>query len=103
MPSELSAHGLDLVGPEAEDLEIREAPVGLAQMGREGDALAIRGDALVVVACRLQGVARDHPDLRMIRVLAQQLALDPDRPLVFARAYEHGGVNVVEARLGRID
>ena len=98
---ERRAHVRDLGFVEAERLEIREAPVRLAEVRIERDAAAIRIDRAVGVAGRLERVAIAQPDVRLRRLLTEQRRVDRDRRLVVAGAAEHRGLEVPVRRIRR--
>ena len=83
-PRELPAHDGDVARLEAERLEVGEAPPGLAEVGKKLGAPAVRIDAFVRPAKRLERVAVTHPAFRQRGLLAEKNFIDFDRFLVFA-------------------
>ncbi len=99
---QLRAHRSDVRLREPEGLQVREAPISLAQMRRQLDTLAIGAETLVLATGRLQRMAVAHPDLGVARILGEHVCIQPDRLLVFADADEDGSLQVSIAGIARL-
>ena len=86
---ELRAHVRNVGGVEAVGLEVRQAEPHLTQARIELDRPAVGADAVVGSPGGLQRVAVTHPDLRLARVLLEDVLVDADGLLVFADARQH--------------
>ena len=99
---QLRAHRSDVRLREPEGLQVREAPIGLAEMRRQLDTLAIGAETLVLATGRLQRMAVAHPDLGVARILGEHVCIQPDRLLVFADTDEDGSLQVSIAGIARL-
>ena len=99
---ELLAHGLRLRRREAKRLEIREAPVSLAEIRRPFDALEIGVDALGVVAGGLERVPQAHPHLGLVRIVREHASVLLDGRRVLADAPEDRGLEIAIAGIARL-
>src|ERR1700704_4526660 len=89
LAGELRAHGLQLLGAEAEGLQIREAPVRLAEVRCNTQTPAIRADGLLLASCGAQRMAVAEPNLCVAGVPCQHLGVSLDRLLVIADPCQH--------------
>ena len=99
LAAQRGAHRRDLVGGEAEGLEVREAPPGLAVARVERDRAAVGLDRARLVAGRAERVAEAEPDLRVARILLEQGFVERDRGFVVAHAAEHHRLEVPAERI----
>ena len=82
LPLQLLLHGRDLFRLEPEDLEVRHAPVDLAELGLQRDRRA-------VLAQRLRLLAEGLQRMRIAHVDARQAGLQFDRARIGGRALSH--------------
>ena len=83
-------HGAGILRRESKGFQVGEAPIGLAESRLHLDGATIRGHALFGSARRLQSVRETHPHLGLLRMVAQHLAVEVDRPPVVAEIREYG-------------
>ena len=81
---QLLAHRLQLIGVEAEGLQVGQAPVRLAETGFQRDAPAVSLDRAVLESCGLQRMAVAHPDPGVARIFGEDSVIDLDRWRVVA-------------------
>ena len=77
-------HRLQLFVAETERLQIREAPVRLAELRIDPCAHRVRMNRAIVMTGGLQRMAATEPDRSLIRIFAQQRFVDFDGGLVVA-------------------
>ena len=97
-----AAHGRHVFVRKAKGLEIRQAPIGLAQGRLLRDRAAVGTHRVGVAARRLQRVAVAHPDFRLLRKLFEHGFVDDDCLRVVAEVGEDGGPQAAVARVARI-
>ncbi len=96
------AHRPSLGRLEPHRLQVGEAPVGLAEAGRERDGAAIGGDGVGRTAGRLQRVPVAQPDLRLAVPLGQHALVELDGAGVLADQAERRGHQVAVVGIGRV-
>ena len=99
LPRQRRAHRRDVVGSEAEGLEVGEAPPGLAERRAAHDGGAIGGDALRRPPDGLERMALAHPRLGVFGVAGEQAGIQRDRRVMLALTRQHGGLQVDERRI----
>ena len=96
-------HGRNVRLRESERLEIGEAPVGLTQLGRQGDRMAVGTDGLGKPTRRLEGVAITHPDLCLIRIFFQHRGVGFQRLGVIAQIRRDRSLQIAITWIARFD
>ena len=99
---ELPAHRRFTLRRERRRLEIGEAPVGLAEPGRHVQTAIIRGDRLLLMAGRSQGVTIAEPDLGLTRIFSQYGAVDRNGLAIVADQSQARSLEVAITELRRV-
>ena len=99
---DLGTHPLDVRVTEAKRLEVREAPVGLADRRAELDRVPVGGDGLVDAANGLQRVAVVHVCVRLLRVVFEDGLEDRQRRFVLAFLHEERAFHQPIRRVARL-
>ena len=99
----LGPHVLDFLVREAIGLEVREAPVGVAEARPRPRGCPIGLDRLRLPADSLQGMCDRKVQLRVLGCLRHEVAIGPQGFLVLAESDASRGVKRAESPTGRID
>ena len=100
---QLLAHRNEILGTEAEGLQVCHAPVRLAGARIKRDAFAVSSDGASEEACGFQRIAIAHPDSRTVRVFHEDLVVESDRLLVVADPAQDHCLEIPIPRMFRLD
>ena len=87
-------HRGDVGVVELDGLEIGEAPPDFAKAWRQLDGAAVGGNGLLLLADGFQQMREAHPDLGLVGMAAEHVAIKRDRFLIAADPAKRGGAEV---------
>src|SRR6266403_2800997 len=99
----LSPHAHDLIVGEAVGLQVREAPVGVAEARSSRGGGSIGFDRLLLPPERLEYMSDRQVQVRLVRCVRQQVAKHPQRLVMVAETDAGGGVDGFKGAILRVD